>query len=105
MAIEFKDGITSVADVANVDAAIAVTDSTAVELLPENEMRLYIFIQVKDADIWLRFLPASTDPTAKKGIFIPCDGGYEFPANFALRSADISAIAEFGTAQVYVTEA
>ena len=104
MAVEFKDGIVSTSDVANVNDPVAISSTTAVDLLGVNELRLYVAITVLKNDGWVRLIPASQDSTTKKGIFVSRGATYEFPANFSHRT-EISFIADSGTADVYVTEA
>lgn len=68
-------------DVAVVENEVEVTVNTAVTMLPANEKRLYVAITILDKDAFIRFMPASTDPSDRKGIFIKKNTTYEMPTD------------------------
>lgn len=79
--------------------------STAQTILTPNTDRLYVAISVRHRDVYVRFIPASEEPTNRKGIFVPKNNTYELPTD-NIYTGEISVIAAQGSqsADVYVTE-
>ena len=92
---------TNTNDEALIKDAIAVTSTSSVTLLSAN-MRCYIAITALKKNIWLKLQSANIDDDMK-GIFVARGLTYEFHPDI-IYTGEISAIAETGTAQVYVTE-
>jgi len=87
---------------ASIPGAISVGDSTSTVLLAENKKRISVTISVQDADIWVKEQAAIVDDD-KKGLPV-YNGETATDKTDNVYTGEISAIAEDGTAQVYVTE-
>lgn len=100
---------------AQTDEAILIADPIAVgslntvkildkEVLAQGiqSSRMSILISIKKKGVYIKFEPASKNPTTKKGIFVPKD----FTMTIGLDSmftGEISAISDNGIADIYVT--
>ena len=89
-------------DTATVSDAITVTSTTSVKISDAEEHRVGIGIYVKDAPVWIKMQPASTD-NDKKGFYLPAGQMLEMNC-LSMYTGEISAIAEGADAEIYVTE-
>ncbi|MBL4940970.1 MAG: hypothetical protein JKY81_04830 [Colwellia sp.] len=68
-------------DAATVDDEVKITVNTAVVAVAANEDRLYLAISIIDKDAFIRLMPAATDGSERKGIFLKKNTTYEFPTD------------------------
>lgn len=68
-------------DTASVADEVEITVNTAVTALVANTRRIYVAITIKDKDAWIRLMPAATDATTRKGIYLKKDQTYELPTD------------------------
>lgn len=68
-------------DTATVSDFVKITVNTAVTASSADETRVYWAITLTDKDGFIRFIPAATDPSERKGIFLKKDQTYEMPVD------------------------
>ena len=66
-------------DTATVTDFVKITVNTAVTASASNEDRTYWSVTIKSKDAYIRFMPSTTQPSERKGIFIKKDQIYEMP--------------------------
>lgn len=96
---------TNVNDTAILSDAIALNASTSVTLSAGGTVLPRVFFAVSNntnKEVWIKLQAASVDDD-KKGIFLPRNSYWEMIAD-SLYTGEISAIANSGTPDVYVTE-
>lgn len=100
-----KSGNINTHDEATVDDEVEVTVNNAVIALASNPVRFYASITVLDKDAFIRFMPASTETTERKGIFLKKNTTYELPT-FSIYTGEISIINKKNNEKptFYVTE-
>ncbi len=82
---------------------ITLNDSTSVKVADADDNRIvFTFSNPSSKQVWLKFQAASTDDD-KKGIVVFARSNYEMPTD-NVYTGEISAIAESGTPDVYITE-
>ena len=95
----------NVDDTAIVNSMVETTDNNALTVLDANPDRLYVAISIKGQDAFIRFIPAATDTSERKGIFIKKDNTYELPTD-NIYTGEISVINSRNNRhpEIYVTE-
>ena len=68
-------------DEATVLDEVKITVNTAVVAIPANPRRIAVIISIADKDAFIRFMPAATDNTNRKGIFMKKNTTYEMTAD------------------------
>lgn len=68
-------------DEATVGSEVKITVNDAVTASPASDERLYIAISILDKDAWIRFMPAVTETSERKGIFMKKNTTYEMPTD------------------------
>ena len=68
-------------DTATVADEVEITVNTAVTAVSSNAARLYVAITILDKDAFIRLIPAATDASTRKGIFLKKNETYELPAD------------------------
>lgn len=90
-------------DTATLSSAIALNASTSTTVSVADDTRINFTISNNSSqDVWLKFQAASVD-NDKKGIFLFKRTIYEMPTD-NIYTGEISAIAENGTPNVFVTD-
>lgn len=64
-------------DTAIVTDFVEVNTDNAFTVSPANKRRVFFAITILEKDAYIRFVPASTDPAIRKGIFIKKNLTYE----------------------------
>ena len=99
---------TDTTDSATVGTGGTISGNNANTVVAENSSRSSLTIAIKDADVWIRLLPASTDPTVRKGIPVSAGQVWELPTSWwkKIYSGEVSIInaADGQTPSYYVTE-
>jgi len=72
---------TNTNDTATVANEVQITVNTAVTALSANADRIYVAITILDKDAWIRFIPAATDASTRKGIYVKKNAVYEMPTD------------------------
>lgn len=68
-------------DEATVDDEVEITGNVAVSAVPVNVARIYVAISILSEDAFVRFIPAATDNSTRKGVFVPKNSTYELPTD------------------------
>ncbi len=68
-------------DFAEVTDVVEITVNTAVLVAPIDKDRIYFAVSVTSKDAYIRFMPATTQPSERKGIFLKKDQIYEMPTD------------------------
>ena len=68
-------------EAANVVNEVKITVNTAVTAVAVNSKRLFLAISIQDKDAYIRFMPAATEPSERKGIYIKKNVTYELPTD------------------------
>jgi hypothetical protein len=68
-------------DESTVSDFVKITVNTAVVAEVANALRMYWAVTITDKDAFIRFIPAATDASTRKGIFLKKDQTYEMPAD------------------------
>ncbi len=91
------------ATTAAISAAVALNASTSTKVADVNIKRVMLIISnSSNQDVWLKLQATSTDDI-KKGIFLPGNSYWEMATDNRY-NGEVSAIAENGTPNVFVTE-
>lgn len=94
---------TNVNNEATISDAITLNSTTSTVISVANSTRINFTVSNNSSqDVWLKFQPASGDDV-KKGIFLFKRTIYEMPTD-NIYTGEISAIAESGTPDVFVSE-
>lgn len=72
---------TNQSDFAEVTDVVEVTVNTAVSVAPIDKDRIYFSISITSKDAYIRFMPATTQPSERKGIYLKKDQIYEMPTD------------------------
>lgn len=97
-----NDG-TVVSTPVTLSSAITLNSTTSVKIADALDDRIiFIFSNPSGNQVWLKFQPTATD-NDKKGIVVFGRSVYEMPID-NIYTGEISAIAQTGTPDVYVTE-
>lgn len=64
---------------ATVSDEVQITVNIAVTAVSANAERTYIAISIRDKDAYIRLMPAATDGSNRKGIYVKKDQTYEVP--------------------------
>ena len=72
---------TNQSDIAEVSDEIKITVNTAVTIAPIDKDRIYFAVSVRSKDAYIRFMPATTQPSERKGIYLKKDQIYEMPTD------------------------
>lgn len=70
---------------------VEITVNTAVTASASKGDRMYWAVTILDKDAFIRFLPAATDASTRKGIFLKKNTTYEMPAG-TIYTGEISII-------------
>ena len=85
-----------------------ISGNSANTAVSANPSRSSLTIAIEGADAWIRLLPASTDPTVRKGIPVAAGEVWELPNSWwkSLYSGEVSIIntVDGETPSYYVTE-
>jgi len=93
----------NVTDTATLSNAIGLNSTTSTKIADALSNRIvFILSNPSTKNIWVKLQAASVD-NDKKGIFIPRNGYWEMPTD-NIYTGEISAIADNGAPNVYVTE-
>lgn len=68
-------------NVATVGDLIEITVDTAVVASVADSTRIYWAVSAREKDIYIRFMPAATDGSDRKGIYLKKDQFYEMPTD------------------------
>lgn len=102
----FRQRNTNTNTLATLSDAISLNSSTSTKIVDScdgNGCRIFFGLtNNSNSDIWLKLQAATTD-NDKKGIFVPKKSYWEMPPD-NIYSGEISAIADFGTPDVYYTQ-
>lgn len=92
-------------DVATVTNENEITVDTAVVASVSNPARMYWAVTILDKDAWIRFIPAATDASERKGIYIKKNITYEMPTD-TIYEGEISIINQKNNEKptFYITE-
>ncbi len=103
--IKRKERTINHSDTSTVQDAHVVSTDVAEVLIAANEMRTELNISVIDDGAWIRFMPASVEPSIRKGIHLLEDGSYWNNADNIYRG-EVSVINKKNgkSPSVYVTE-
>lgn len=66
---------------ATVADLVEITGNVAVTAIASNTLRIMCIISITKEDAWIRFLPAATDNSTRKGIFLKKDQEYSIPTD------------------------
>ena len=87
---------------------VTLSTNSAATAASSNGDRSHLSIHVKNFDVWIRLLPASTDPTARKGSYVLAGETWELPTSWwrKLYTGEVSIInvTDEETPSYYVTE-
>lgn len=94
-------------DEASVGSVTTISGANASVASAVNSSRIYFGIWVQRRDAWLRFQPASDDPSERKGIKILRNNYYELPTD-NIYTGEISILADGAapsqSAEISITE-
>jgi len=65
--------------VATVSNEVEITGNVAVVAVADNPTRIKVVITITKFDAWVRFIPAATDNTIRKGILVEKDTQFTMP--------------------------
>ena len=105
MARNFGNNINHNTD-ATVDAGVQITTAgTAETLSAANDDRMILIVSITGFDAWIRLIPAATDSSVQKGIFVQKDSTWTMPVD-NVYTGEISIINVQGLTKptYYVTE-
>ena len=68
-------------DEAVVSDGVEILTNSAVVGSQENSDRIYLAITITTRDAFVRLMPAATEPTTRKGVFLKKDQLYELPTD------------------------
>ena len=95
-------------DSGTISAAATISGDTAEVAAAANTTRSSLSIAVTVADVWIRLMPAATDPTVRKGIPVKAGEVWVLPTSWwrALYSGEVSIMNAVNgeTPTYYVTE-